>query len=87
MLTNSTKSLLALLISGALSTGAYATPENLADFHGEMGSCDTCHVNKKGPTDDNLTYENAQCTSCHGTLKEVAETEREGIEYHFSFLD
>ncbi|MDP5147946.1 flavocytochrome c [Shewanella sp. ULN5] len=79
MLTNSTKSLLALLISGALSTAAYATPENLADFHGEMGSCDTCHVNKKGPTDDNLTYENAQCTSCHGTLKEVAETEREGI--------
>jgi len=79
MLTNSTKSLLALLISGALSTTAFAAPENLADFHGEMGSCDTCHVNKKGPTDDNLTYENAQCTSCHGTLKEVAETEREGI--------
>lgn len=79
MLTHTTKSLLALLVSGALSSAAYAAPENLADFHAEMGSCDTCHVNKKGPTDDNLTYENAQCTSCHGTLKEVAETERDGI--------
>ncbi|WP_434927210.1 flavocytochrome c [Shewanella sp. HL-SH2] len=79
MLTHTTKSLLALLVSGALSSATYAAPENLADFHAEMGSCDTCHVNKKGPTDDNLTYENAQCTSCHGTLKEVAETEREGI--------
>ena len=79
MLTHTTKSLLALLVSGALSSAAYAAPENLADFHAEMGSCDTCHVNKKGPTDDNLTYENAQCTSCHGNLKEVAETERDGI--------
>ncbi|MCL1142306.1 flavocytochrome c [Shewanella gaetbuli] len=79
MLTRSSKSILALLITGALSTSVYAAPENLADFHGEMGSCDTCHATKKGPTDDNLSYENAQCTSCHGSLEEVAEGEREGI--------
>ncbi|MGL5360748.1 MAG: fumarate reductase flavoprotein subunit FccA [Shewanella sp.] len=67
------KTALAMLISGAMAGSAYAAPDVLADFHGEMGSCDTCHVSAKGGvTNDNLTHENAQCVSCHGDLKELA---------------
>ncbi|MGL4640271.1 MAG: flavocytochrome c, partial [Shewanella sp.] len=56
------KTALAMLISGVMAGSAYAKPEVLADFHGEMGSCDTCHVSDKGGvTNDNLTHENAQC--------------------------
>lgn len=65
------KTALAMLISGAMAGTAYAAPEVLADFHGEMGGCDSCHVSDKGGvTNDNLTHENAQCVSCHGDLKE-----------------
>ncbi|MGL4220743.1 MAG: fumarate reductase flavoprotein subunit FccA, partial [Shewanella sp.] len=67
------KTALAMLISGAMAGTAYAAPEVLADFHGEMGGCDSCHVSDKGGvTNDNLTHENAQCVSCHGDLKELA---------------
>ncbi|MCS6233008.1 flavocytochrome c [Shewanella baltica] len=67
------KTALAMLISGAMAGTAYAAPEVLADFHGEMGSCDSCHVSDKGGvSDDNLSHENAQCVSCHGDLKELA---------------
>lgn len=70
---NIQKTALAMLISGAMAGTAYAAPEVLADFHGEMGSCDSCHVSDKGGvTNDNLTHENAQCVSCHGDLKELA---------------
>ncbi len=51
------KTALAALISGMMAGTAYAGADVLADFHGEMGGCDTCHVSKKGPTDDNLTHE------------------------------
>lgn len=67
------KTALAMLISGAMAGTAYAAPEVLADFHGEMGGCDSCHVSDKGGvTNDNLTHENGQCVSCHGDLKELA---------------
>ncbi|MGL6122481.1 MAG: fumarate reductase flavoprotein subunit FccA [Shewanella sp.] len=67
------KTALAMLISGAMAGTAYAAPDVLADFHGEMGSCDSCHVTEKGgASNDNLSHENAQCVGCHGDLKELA---------------
>ncbi|MFQ6370797.1 flavocytochrome c [Shewanella sp. YIC-542] len=68
---------LALALSGFIAGSAYAAPEVLADFHQEMGDCSTCHVSKKGPTDDNLTHENQQCTSCHGTMDDMAAQDAE----------
>ena len=73
------RTVLAVIISGIMAGTAYAAPDVLADFHGEMGACDTCHTSDKGPTNDNLTFENSQCVSCHGDLKEVAAGERKGI--------
>ena len=81
------KTALAALISGMMAGTAYAGADVLADFHGEMGGCDTCHVSKKGPTDDNLTHENAQCVSCHGDLNEIAAGEKDlKISPHKSHL-
>lgn len=51
----------------------------LADAHTAQGKCQSCHRMENGPTDDNLTYENTQCVSCHGNLNEVAGKERAGI--------
>ncbi|ABL98819.1 fumarate reductase flavoprotein subunit FccA [Shewanella amazonensis] len=72
------KTVLAALISGIMAGTAWAGADNLADFHGDNG-CDSCHQSDKGPSNDNLTFENGQCVSCHGSLTEVAEGEREGI--------
>lgn len=58
---------------------ATARPEMLAGFHVATGSCESCHSSSSGPTNDNLTYENSQCASCHGNLEQVATIEREGI--------
>lgn len=82
------KTALAMLISGAMAGTAYAAPEVLADFHGEMGSCDSCHVSDKGGvSNDNLTHENAQCVSCHGDLKEMAAaTPKDKVSPHKSHL-
>ncbi|MFV0596089.1 fumarate reductase flavoprotein subunit FccA [Shewanella sp.] len=82
------KTALAMLISGAMAGTAYAAPEVLADFHGEMGGCDSCHVSDKGGvTNDNLTHENAQCVSCHGDLKELAAaTPKDKVSPHKSHL-
>ncbi|MCL1074629.1 flavocytochrome c [Shewanella dokdonensis] len=68
---------LAVALSGFLVGSAYAAPEVLADFHQQMGDCTTCHVSKKGPTDDNLTHENQQCVSCHGSLADLAAQDAE----------
>ena len=77
------QSALAVIISAAMSSGlasyAYAKPDVLADFHSEIGGCETCHGEASGPIDDNLSVENGQCISCHGDLKEVATGERKGI--------
>jgi len=51
----------------------------LADLHSAKEKCQSCHLTEKGPTDDNLTYENKQCVSCHGGLSDVAGKERQGI--------
>lgn len=81
------KTALAMLISGAMAGTAYAAPEVLADFHGEMGSCDSCHVSDKGGvSDDNLSHENAQCVSCHGDLKELAAAPKDKVSPHKSHL-
>ncbi len=82
------KTALAMLISGLMAGTANAAPEVLADFHGEMGGCDSCHVsNKGGVTNDNLTHENAQCVSCHGDLKALAAaTPKEKVSPHESHL-
>ncbi|WP_240778771.1 flavocytochrome c [Shewanella sp. SNU WT4] len=66
------KTVLAVMVSGVMAGNVWAAADYLADFHTEMGGCESCHVTEKGPTDDNLKHENSQCVSCHGTLKEVA---------------
>ncbi|MCL2912553.1 fumarate reductase flavoprotein subunit FccA [Shewanella corallii] len=73
------KTALAALVSACMSGLAYADAEYLADFHTEMGGCENCHASEQGPTDDNLKYENSQCVSCHGDLKEVAANDPKDI--------
>ncbi|WP_407695829.1 flavocytochrome c [Shewanella avicenniae] len=63
---------LALVLFSCYHNAANAEADNLAKFHLNMGDCDSCHVSKKGPTDDNLTHENQQCLSCHGSMDELA---------------
>ncbi|GLP95024.1 flavocytochrome c [Paraferrimonas sedimenticola] len=62
-----------LLLCGSLSASALANGY-LADAHADMASCDSCHLDGNRLSDDNLSHENAQCQSCHGSLAEVAET-------------
>ncbi|BDM63304.1 fumarate reductase flavoprotein subunit [Shewanella sp. NFH-SH190041] len=73
------KTVLAALVSACMAGTAYAQADYLADFHTEMGGCENCHASEKGPTDDNLKYENTQCVSCHGDLKEVAANDPKDI--------
>ena len=73
------KTLLAAVVSAAIAGTAYADSEYLADFHTEMGGCETCHASEKGPSEDNLKYENIQCVECHGDLKEVAQNDPKDI--------
>jgi len=54
-----------------------AAVDVLADDHEKRGQCSTCHTSAGGPQDDNLTHENAQCTSCHGNLGAIAALEPE----------
>ncbi|WP_417762257.1 flavocytochrome c [Shewanella sp.] len=80
---------IALVLSGLFTGSVYAAADNLAKFHAEMGGCENCHVTKKGPTDDNLTHENQQCVSCHGSLNELAAADTEAkreISPHKSHL-
>nr|WP_223296276.1 flavocytochrome c [Shewanella halifaxensis] len=59
--------------------------DNLAEFHGENQECDSCHMPDGELSNDSLTYENAQCVACHGTLAEVAEeTKHEHYNAHDS---
>lgn len=73
------KTALAALVSACMAGMAYADADYLADFHTEMGGCENCHASEQGPTDDNLKYENTQCVSCHGDLKEVAANDPKDI--------
>ncbi|MCF1428547.1 MAG: flavocytochrome c [Shewanella sp.] len=73
------KTALAALVSACMSGMVYADADYLADFHTEMGGCENCHASEQGPTDDNLKYENSQCVSCHGDLKEVAAKDPKDI--------
>ncbi|KFZ37469.1 fumarate reductase [Shewanella mangrovi] len=80
---------LALALFGLYSGTANAEVDNLAKFHLNMGECDSCHISKKGPSDDNLTHENQQCVSCHGALAELAAMDVEAkkkISPHQSHL-
>ncbi|BDY04332.1 flavocytochrome c [Ferrimonas sp. YFM] len=77
-------SLSALLVSGVLSASTLAA-DNLADFHADNLGCEACHTESMELSDDNLSHENSQCVSCHGDLKEVAEsTKHEHFNAHAS---
>ncbi|MBY6016494.1 flavocytochrome c [Priestia flexa] len=86
MKTRFTLTLAAGLVAGVLAAPTFAA-DNLAAFHNDMGGCQNCHSDANKPTDDNLTHENEQCQSCHGTLADVAATE-ENVEHspHLSHL-
>lgn len=58
----------------AFSPAAFAEPQVLADFHAEMGECESCHANGEPSADS--AYENEQCQSCHGSLAEMSETHK-----------
>ena len=53
-------------------------PKVMAQAHGREGQCAVCHLSERGPTDDNLSHENAQCISCHGDLGAIASREPQG---------
>ncbi|QIZ77574.1 flavocytochrome c [Ferrimonas lipolytica] len=73
-------------ILAALAVNANAV-DNLAEFHAEELGCEACHVDNNQPIDDNLSVENSQCASCHGSLAEVAEeTQRHHVNAHDSHL-
>ncbi|ABZ75351.1 flavocytochrome c [Shewanella halifaxensis HAW-EB4] len=73
-----------LLGSAGFMSNAIAA-DNLAEFHGENQECDSCHMPDGELSNDSLTYENAQCVACHGTLAEVAEeTKHEHYNAHDS---
>ncbi len=65
---------LATLMGTAGLMGNAVAADNLAEFHEQNQECDSCHTPDGELSNDSLTYENAQCVSCHGTLAEVAET-------------
>ncbi len=55
-----------------LTTGAaIAKHDNLATFHADMDSCQSCHT-KPIKVSDSETHENQQCRSCHGSYEELA---------------
>ncbi|PKI03817.1 flavocytochrome c, partial [Shewanella sp. 11B5] len=65
---------IATLMGTAGLMGTAVAADNLAEFHVQNQECDSCHTPDGELSNDSLTYENAQCVSCHGTLAEVAET-------------
>ncbi len=59
--------------------------DNLADFHNQNMECDTCHLASGELSNDNLSHENEQCVSCHGSMDEIAaETKRDHYNAHDS---
>ena len=69
------------------ATTAAAVPENLADFHLSGNSCTDCHASQAGPTDDNLTYENEKCITCHGSMTDLVNVGvKAGVSPHKSHL-
>ncbi|SQH75248.1 Fumarate reductase flavoprotein subunit [Shewanella benthica] len=76
---------LATLLGTAGFTVNAMAADTLADFHGESQECESCHTPDGELSNDSLTYENAQCVSCHGTIDEVAqETKHEHYNAHDS---
>lgn len=81
------KRTLAFFISAIMSVSVYANFDYLADFHTEMTGCETCHASEKGPSDDNLQYENNQCIECHGDINELAANDpKDIVSPHVSHL-
>ena len=54
----------------ALSSSAFAADQTLAEFHAEMGGCESCHADGASASADGA-FEFEQCQSCHGTLAEM----------------
>ncbi|EDQ02673.1 flavocytochrome c [Shewanella benthica] len=76
---------LATLLGTAGFTVNTMAADTLADFHGESQECESCHTPDGELSNDSLTYENAQCVSCHGSMDEVAqETKHEHYNAHDS---
>lgn len=79
----------AICLATILGTAGFAAntlaADNLADFHAESQECESCHTADGELSNDNLTHENEQCVSCHGTMEEVAlETKHEHYNAHDS---
>ncbi|BDM64768.1 cytochrome c [Shewanella sp. NFH-SH190041] len=53
-----------------LSPGVFAVDQTVAEFHTEMGGCESCHEDGANASNDGA-YEAEQCQSCHGTLAEM----------------
>lgn len=69
-----------LLTSGV----AIAKDQDLASFHADMDSCQSCH-SKPIKVSDSETHENQQCRSCHGSYEELAN-EKLQFDPHVSHL-
>ncbi|WP_028112147.1 flavocytochrome c [Ferrimonas kyonanensis] len=76
-------SVAAVLMS--LSATASAGADSLAQFHADMGSCESCHAKPIGKVADSETHENTQCKECHGGYEELANSELE-FDPHSSHL-
>jgi fumarate reductase flavoprotein subunit len=76
-----------LLTGAAGGAPAGAGPKNLAELHKAGGmACVVCHDEGSRASNDNLSEENANCSFCHGTLKnvsaEIGERERDPHQSH-----
>jgi len=74
-------------ISSVQADKTSADSQFLAGFHQKTSSCQDCHATPTGPTDDNLTHENKQCISCHGSLDDLVDVGvKIGVSPHKSHL-
>ncbi|WP_156904788.1 flavocytochrome c [Ferrimonas senticii] len=82
----------AAVVLGLSLTAPAVASQTLAQFHGEMGGCETCHAGEKlkdikaGLT-DSQTHENKMCVECHGGYEELKSTKpNTHIDPHSSHL-
>ncbi|MEI6859495.1 MAG: flavocytochrome c [Shewanella sp.] len=76
---------IATLLGTAGFTANIMAADTLADFHGVNQECKSCHTDDGELSNDNLSYENEQCVSCHGPMDEVAqETKHDNYNAHDS---